>query len=669
MSRAHHAKDIRESPLYKEAETLCSKLRQPGTGQISDAAEVHAAIDGKSAVFAGTIMDMLEGVPPTRICRVDLLSGDTQVLTFGPNMDRLPKYSPDGGSIAFLSDRQQAGDFQLYLLDPTSGAARRTPPVAGWVEYLHWSPDGRRILLGVAGHGADISGGQGAVTSKEVHEDVASWMPTIATGDESYRWRRIWVYELADDSVRPVSSSGTNIWEAVWCGNGALAAVVSPGPSEGLWYSARLALLDIDTDNSREIYTPQIQMGWPAASPSGKRLAVVEAICSDRWIVAGDLRLIDTTSGKIQRVDTHGVDITYTEWRSNRQLMLAGHRGFETVVGLYDATSDKFTEVWGSRNLTTSGRYITVSGFNETGDCVLVGESFVQSPEIATIRRGEYQPVKSFDLGYAVQAKAIEAVDCVTWKAPDGLEIQGWLLRPTGGRPYPVVMNIHGGPVWHWRPVWLGRSGLHALMLLKRGYAIFFPNPRGSGGRGQEFARHVLGDMGGVDTYDYLSGLDHLVEQGIADPNRLGVTGGSYGGFMTSWLITQDSRFAAAVPVAPVTNHVTEHLISNIPVFTSLFLADTYSNTGGKYFQRSPIMHANRVKTPTLNICGALDRCTPPEEAVQFHNALLENGVQSTLITYPEEGHGIRKLPAAIDYAARVVSWFNEHMAAENRAC
>jgi dienelactone hydrolase len=140
--------------------------------------------------------------------------------------------------------------------------------------------------------------------------------------------------------------------------------------------------------------------------------------------------------------------------------------------------------------------------------------------------------------------------------------------------------------------------------------------------------------------------------------------GRSYGGFMSSWLITQDSRFAAAVPVSPVTNQVTEHLISNIPHFVALFLADTYTNANGKYFQRSPVMYADRVKTPTLNICGALDRCTPPEEALQFHNALRENGVRSVLVTYPEEGHGVRKLPAAIDFAARVVAWFEENMPA-----
>lgn len=658
-------KDVRETALYREAEALYKTLRRPGTGQICDAAELHASPDGQRAVFAGTFTDTLEGEPPTRICEIELRSADTRVLTFGPNTDRLPMYSPDGRQVAFLSDRHEAHDFQLYLLDLASGAARPTPRVEGWVEYLHWSPDGTRILLGVAGSGADISGGQGAVTSKRIAEDAPSWMPAVETGDESYRWRRAWVYELATDCVRPVSKAGGNVWEAVWCGNEALAAVVSDGPAEGLWYRAGLHRIEIATGSSLEVYAPQAQIGWPAASPSGRYLAFVEGICSDRWIVAGGLRLIDTTSGQVQRADTLCVDITHAEWCSDRELLLAGHRGLETVVGVYEMASGTFTEVWSSRVLTTGGRCIRVSRLSATGDCVLVGESFTRAPEIAVIRRGEYLAVKSFDLGYAERAKVIESVECVSWRAPDGLEIEGWLLRPQGKAPHPLVMNIHGGPVWHWRPAWLGRGRTApVLMLIERGYAVFFPNPRGSSGRGQDFTRHVVGDLGGADTYDFLSGLDHLVEQGIADPKRLGVTGVSYGGFMSAWLITQDSRFAAAVAVSLVSNRVSQHLISNIPHFVRLFLADTYNNPGGKYFERSPIMHAHKVKTPALSICGALDRCTPPQEAMQFHNALLENGVKSVLITYPEEGHGAWKFPAAIDYAARVVAWFQAHMPA-----
>jgi dipeptidyl aminopeptidase/acylaminoacyl peptidase len=662
-------RDIRGTDLYKEIDALCRDIRQPGTGQISDAAEVHASPDGRYAVFAGTMLDALEDAPPTRICLTELSSGDTRVLTFGPNVDRLPKFSPDGRWIAFLSDRHRKDDPQLYLLDPKTGAAKPTPRVEGWVEYLHWSPDGKRILLGVAGHGADVAGGQGAVTSKQAAHDLPSWMPSVETGDESFRWRRAWVYELATDKVRRVSALEDNIWEAVWCGNQAFAAVVSPAPGEGLWYSARLVTAPIsdgaEPARGREIYKPKDQLGWPAASPSGRQLAVVEAVCSDRWIVAGDLRLIDTHSGKVRAVHTRGVDVTYTEWRSERQLLIAGHRGFETVVGLCDGTSASFTEIWRSLEVSTSGFYVKVAGFGEHGDCVVLGESFARAPEVAVIRAGKYQPIRSFDVGFKDHSAALASFEPLSWKAPDGLEIQGWLLKPARAKgPYPLVLNVHGGPVWQFHPLWLGRAGAALITLLKHSYAILQPNPRGSSGRGRDFVRHEAGDMGGAETHDHLAGLDYLVKAGIADPKRIGVTGGSHGGYMSSWLITQDQRFAAAVPVAPVTNYVSEHLIGNIPHFCSLFLNDKYNNPEGKYFTRSPIMHAHKVKTPTLNICGALDRCTPPSEAMQFHNALLENGVESVLVTYPEEGHGVRKFPAAIDYAARLVSWFETHMPA-----
>lgn len=651
--------DIRELSLYREAEAIYRASHCPGSGLISDAAELST--NGVHAAFAGTLFQTLIGAPPTRICTTELESGDTRVLTFGPNTDRSPKFSPNGRQIAFLSDRGSLGDFQLYILDPVSSAVRATSVVEGWVEYLHWSPDGQRILLGVAGHGADVASGHGAVTSKQQLGERPSWMPAVETGDESFRWRRAWIYDITADRVYVASPTGLNIWEACWCGNKAIAAVTSPEPGEERWYTARLHIIELDTGSSREIYSPADQLGWPSASPSGKQLAIVEAVCSDRCIVAGDVRLIDAQSGKVRMLDTHGVDITHTEWRSERMLLIAGHRGFETVVGRVDAGTGAFIESWASRDVTGSGRYITVSGMVD-GDCALIGESYLRAPEIAVIRSGEYRVVRSFDLDYATQSQAIGSVDPTTWRAPDGLEIQGWLLRPKTDAPHPLVMLIHGGPVWLSRPTWLGRGGALSLMLLQRGYALFYPNPRGSSGRGQDFARRVVGDLGGADAYDYLSGIDYLVAQGIADPRRLGVTGGSYGGYMTCWLITQDARFAAAVPVAPHTNNVSEHLLSNISHFVAVFLADHYTNISGKYFQRSPVLHAHKTKTPTLNICGALDRCTPAEEAMQFHNALLENRVESVLVTYPEEGHGVRKFPAMIDYAARIVAWFEEHM-------
>jgi dipeptidyl aminopeptidase/acylaminoacyl peptidase len=529
------------------------------------------------------------------------------------------------------------------------------------VEYLRWSPDGTHILLGVAGHGADVAGGQGAVRTSQHGQQVPEWLPSVETGHESHRWRSLWVYDLATDSVRRVDA-GINVWEATWCGNDTVALIGSEGPGEGLWYTAHLRRISLSSGEARELYRPNDQLGWVSASPSGARIAVVEAICSDRWLVAGNLKLVDTSAEGIFAVDTHGIDVSYTEWLSESRLLVAGHRGVATVAGVYDVHSNQFEETWQSDEVSSGGFCASIARLGDAGDFLIAAQGFRRFPELGAVRSGEYRTVSAFGSEYSELAtNALDAVERLSWRAPDdGLLVEGWLLTPREfDAPHAVVMHVHGGPVYHWRPSVL--SALH-ILLLEQGYALFLPNPRGSSGRGQEFARQVVGDIGGADSRDLIAGIDHLVERGLGDPKRLGVMGGSYGGYMTSWLVTQEKRFAAAVAVAPVTNRTSQRLTANHPQFIDLFVGDGYTNPGGRYFQRSPIMYAQNVRTPTLNICGALDRCTPPKEAVQFHSALRENGVKSVLVTYPEEGHGVRKPPAVIDYSARVATWFEEHL-------
>ena len=654
-------RDIRQTDLYAEAERIFTDIWKPGSGQITDISDVRGSPDGTHAAFAGVVARELQGAPTTRIGEVNLGTGEVRVLTAGLHSDRLPKYSPDGYQLAFLSDRHRMGDFQLHILDRRTAVIRSTPSVDGWVEYFHWSHDGTRILLGVAGHGADIAGGQGAVRTEQRLGGIPSWMPQVEAQGDVHRWRRIWIYTIDADHVRCVTPQSMNVWEAAWCGDHSFASVFSPEPDEGDWYTSRLCVTDIITQEIRELYAPRDQLGCLSASPSGRDIAIVEAICSDRGIVAGNLLLVDKESHKITRVNTRDVDVTHIEWRSDHSLLVAGHRGPSTVVGLYDGIAKKFTELWKSEDISSIGRCACVSGLNDIGDCVIGGEGFLRTPEIAVIRNRQYQCVSSFEWGPSDYLSEVDCVEPLSWRSPDGLEIQGWLIKPKMTGPFPLIMNIHGGPVASWRPSWLGRGAL-LPMLLKRGYAVFLPNPRGSSGRGQEFIRKVVGDIGGADTHDHLAGIDALVDRGLINADRLGVMGGSYGGFMTSWLITQDERFSAAVAIAPHTNQVTQHLLSNIPHFVKLFLMDDYTNPGGKYFQRSPIMFAHKVRTPVLNICGLLDRCTPPEEAMQFHNALLQNKIESVLLSYPEEGHGIRKLPGAIDFSARIVWWFEKHL-------
>jgi dipeptidyl aminopeptidase/acylaminoacyl peptidase len=655
-------RDLRETPLYKEMEEHFRKALEPAFGKVSDANDAAPSPDGARIAFTGSKLDRLEGTPSTRICVADVRSGGFEEVTGGPNSDRLPRWSPDGNRLAFLSDRKEEGRHQLYLLQVGRvGEAVLTPAADGTVEYHHWSADGSQILLGVAGLGAELAGVQGSgSTAKGEAEEIPSWVPEVEGGPDETSWRRAWVFDLQGNESRPVSREGLNVWEAVWCGPGRIAAIVADGPGEETWYQAPLATIDLDSGKETVLYRSDRQLGVPASTPSGRRLAVIEAICSDRLVVAGDILLIDPDGGDPTRISTHGVDVTHMVWKDEDRLFYIGLRGMQVVAGELDASTGEAVELWASDE--SCGFVYPEAQPAGDGAFALVLQSYDRYPEVALIENGHVRTVASLAHDGSRYVRSLAGrLERVTWFTPDNMEIEGLLALPEGPGPHPLVANVHGGPIAAVVNKW-GMRGILTAFLVSRGYAVLSPNPRGSSGRGQSFAQMVYGDMGGGDAQDIMSGIDALIERGIADPERLGVTGGSYGGFMSAWLVGQTERFAAAVAVSPVTDWYSQHLTSNIGHWDRLILNDDLSTPGGQYFARSPIAFAHRVRTPTLLTAGSVDRCTPPGQAREFYQALLENGVETELAIYPGEGHGVRKMPATIDFAARLVGWFERHM-------
>jgi dipeptidyl aminopeptidase/acylaminoacyl peptidase len=250
------------------------------------------------------------------------------------------------------------------------------------------------------------------------------------------------------------------------------------------------------------------------------------------------------------------------------------------------------------------------------------------------------------------------------WEGEDGLEIEGLLALPPdrGSEPLPLVVLVHGGPTSCWTWEFAPYRGLTNL-LADAGYGVLMPNPRGSAGRGQEFARANLGDMGGGDLRDILAGVDALVEAGIADDERVAVLGGSYGGFMSCWAITQTDRFAAAIPQAVVSDWTSFHLTTNIGQFDVLFLDSDPYDPAGEYPRRSPVMHARTCRTPTLIMHGAEDLCTPVGQAQELYNALVEGGCEAELVVYPREGHGWLEREHQFDAWERIHAWLDRHLA------
>src|SRR5689334_15419365 len=654
-------RDLRGTELHSAVEEHFRRLHEPAFGLPSAAADPDARPDGAAIAFTGTVFTELAGHGAGRVCLAE--DGTVTILTEGPGEQRYPRFAPDGSLLAYLSDSGQAGDFQLRIRDLAADTDTAPQTVPGTIEYLQSAPDRRHILLGVAGHGADMSGGEGSGTTAREADGLPDWMPVADAGPTEDAWRSAWVVDVATGRARQVSAEGTNVWEAAWAGPGALLAVTSPDPGEGAWYTAKLYRIDLASGAAELLYTPEQQLGWPAASPSGDQWAFVTATCSDRWIVAGDLHVASAASQDGVVVDTAGVDVTWLQWLDEQRLGYFGLRGLTTVAGVYDHATGKAQETW-SATQTCGDRY-PQGRFLADGSAAVVLHGYTRYPELAFVRDGGTITVASLrHPGADYLSSVAGTVEAVRWQAPDGQEIEGLLCLPDRPGPHPLTVHVHGGPVWAYRDRW-SMGYVYTPLMVSRGYAVLHPNPRGSGGRGQDFARAVLGDMGGADTYDYLSGIDAMVERGIADPARIGTMGVSYGGFMSAWLVTQDQRFKAAVAGSPVTEWYSFTFTSNIPGWGLWFLdhADPEA-TGSQLHTRSPVLQASKARTPTLLTAGARDRCTPAGQAREFYQALTGRGVDSELVIYPLEGHGVSRFPAVTDYLTRLVSWFGKYMPA-----
>lgn len=636
---------------------------EPGSGRFAGATDTQISPDGTSVAFTGTICDDLDVGTYTRIGLVR--AGVAARLSDGPHDDHTPRWSPDGRTIAFLSDRLRAGFPQLVLADLEAGTFRDTPPTGGIIEYFSWAPDGASILLGVAGVDADQGDRRGPGLQQAALEcgdrPHADWEPSVWSADLDGHRRGLFVYSRTSERIETIGPPDWNVWEAAWCGSAGLVCVASRGVSEGAWFSTELRWSDVSGGGGRTLLASGDQFGRPRGSPSGRLAAVIRGLCSDRGVVPGDLFVIDPATGQALQACTDGVDVTDITWLSDEELGFIGLRGSEVVAGIVRGMEPtaKAEIVW--KAPSSGGRHIPTASFSPDRMAHVVDRYDTYAEIVVVDRRGATEIISLAPSSVTELVETGGSCQAISWASPDGTEIGGWLTVPPGSGPHPLVLHVHGGPVGATMNAWSMGNDTTRL-LTTRGYAVLHPNPRGSFGRGQDFVRAVLGDMGGQDAADLLSGVDAVVATGIVQEGQVAVIGTSYGGFMASLLPTRDDRFVAAVAMSPVTDWESFALTSNIPEFADLFLQVGTPAAVRIRREHSPLTWAPRNRTPTLLVAGLLDRCTPPEQATRFFDALAGSGTEARLVTYPQAGHGVQHLPAIIDLIARVVDWLDEHM-------
>jgi dipeptidyl aminopeptidase/acylaminoacyl peptidase len=275
--------------------------------------------------------------------------------------------------------------------------------------------------------------------------------------------------------------------------------------------------------------------------------------------------------------------------------------------------------------------------------------------------QGAIEPVTSF--GEAFRGR-LQPTEHVTWMS-DGVEIEGILTYPAGYQPgvrYPLVVEIHGGPSWQWEDRAMLDWHDWAQMLASRGYAVLMPNPRGSTGYGHAFQQMLQDDVGGGESRDLVAGALAMVERGIAERERLGIAGWSWGGYLTAWTITQTDIFRAAVMGAGLSNMVSDHGQGDIPSANLLYYPSQPYDHIDSYWNSSPIRYVAAVRTPTLILHGDEDARVHPAQGMEFFRALKIRGVPVRFVRYPREKHGFEERAHQIDLMQRIIDWFEQHL-------
>ncbi|MBB4913374.1 alpha/beta hydrolase family protein [Streptosporangium saharense] len=602
---------------------------------------------------------------------------------------------PDGTRAACVLPSSGAGPL-AHVLDLARGDAVPVPEVPGrWHALTRWLPDGRLLLASGDGDLLDhveVRAGDGLApvwrvrVAGEIEDLVADADDTVlvrladpgSERDGSHlglrvadaadpfvrtpggRLRRLALARIGDPAPRTVPTPGLTVWEADWR-DGLALAVTSVDETPAGYYRPRLDLLDPATGESRTLMTTSWQLSRPRLAPGGRTAVVVEGLS----IVSGRVVHLDLESGAVTWL-TAVDDVTDLGWLDEHTLWFTGWSGTGTHGGTMTAEGRVLSRwtAWG----TLGGRDGQPSlSPDRTGTlAAAVWETAGQPPEIAlaTLTEGDWRQVTALNGDLARLAVRQEEV---TWTGPGGLAVQGLLLTSGEARgPRPLVVVAHGGPTWLWSSAFApAESNQLALPLAHAGAAVLLPNPRGSSGRGQDYARGVVGHVGEEDLGDVLAGTDHLVAAGIADPGRMAVLGLSYGGYLSAWAVTRTRRFRAAVVMSGVADWLSFATASNLAGgYDPLYHrgADVTTPEGREFLAaRSPVCHAAAVTTPTLILHGAEDRTTPAGQADQLYRAWSAAGVRTQLVVYPREGHELTEPGHRHDAAGRVLAWLTEN--------
>jgi dipeptidyl aminopeptidase/acylaminoacyl peptidase len=656
-----------------------------GLGQARGFGEVSVAPDGQSFAYVeqtqtGRRIALAAMSDPAHTTRVTAAKKDERGCS-----ESEVAWAPDSKRFAFMGNCPGGGQDNVYLAkisgDVAGGKAKveveRLTDAKGEVDSLAFSPDGTKVGFLYVENATRSAGALAA---------MKPWAGVI--GEDGVEIQRVAVVDAAVHAVKPeqVTPAKLHVYEFDWAPDSKqLAYVAAEPPGENNWWVAKLYTQTLG-GVEKAVYAPTedsgpmhgLQIAVPRWSPDGKQIAFIGGLMSDQGSTGGDLWLLPATGGEPRDL-TPGrkASATWIEWADASSIFVseqAAGRNELVKIGMDGSASAPVFSVEAS---VGDGRW--ASSLSPTKDhamWVFHANSFESPTEIYAAKTGG-ETVRSLD-GLRKLTHVNDGIEPIWGKAEslewknEGFDVQGWLLQPAGydatkdaGKKYPLIVLVHGGPAAAAQSAWGGRGSLSATAFSALGYFVLEANPRGSFGQGEAFTQANRKDFGYGDLRDIVAGVDTVLKKYPVDADRVGLTGWSYGGFMTMFAVTQTHRFKAAVAGAGISDWKSYYGENSIDQWMTPYFGASVYKDPAVYAKSSAIDFIDKIKTPTLVVVGDRDGECPAPQSFEFWHALRDEHVPTRLVVYPNEGHGLVNPEHRTDVLVRALEWFAEYMPAK----
>ncbi len=608
-------------------------------------------------------------VKDKRVTHVWMASWDGErniQMTYSEDSEHTPRWSPDGRYLGFLTARgEEDSPEQLWLLDRLGGEAKPLTGFNGEVVAYEWSPDGKRLALIVADEDPQ----------RAVKADEGKTAPPIVidrfyfkedeTGYLGAQRQHLYVFDVATRKAELLTPGNYDEALPAWSPDGAQIAFVSKRTG------------DPDRSNENGLYViaarsgsePRLLTtfhgdsgdgGWmtaPSWRPDGREIAITAASDANLIYYATQHLVIVATDSGAARTVAAGIDrnILSPRWSGDGAWIY----GF-----IEDDRNQHFARLNAANGklerLREGRRETTAFDLGPKGRIALLESTVDRPDEVFAFDARRVRPLTHQNDAWLASVQ-LASVEEISFASKDGAQISGFLVKPPGyspGRRYPTLLQIHGGPVSQFANAFMPMWQIFA----SQGYAVVAANPRGSSGRGEAFAKAIWAEWGGKDAEDVLAAVDYAVKHGVADPDRLGVGGWSYGGILTNVVIAKDARFKAATSGASIGNALSGYGTDMYIREYELELGKPWKNLDVYLRNAYPLLHADRIRTPTLFLCGDRDFNVPLLNSEQMYQALRSLDIDTQLIIYPDQFHGLRRPSYLRDRMQRYVDWYAKYL-------